>query len=716
MRTTSLGVALSAAALAALLAVPAAAQVENYKDIKYPPLPEFRIEKPAVYTLKNGMTVFLMEDHELPLIEVSARIRTGSAWEPAEKTGLAGLTGTVQRTGGTSSMTGDDIDDFLANRAASVETGIDDDSGHASMNCLKDNFEEVFKVFADVLRAPAFAQDKLDLAKVQANTGIARRNDQVMGILFREFPRLVYGKDSPLTRNEEYATVAAVNRDDLVAWHKKYYVPNNVYLGIVGDFDPKEMKKKVDAVFGDWTKGPTAPLPPIPFRTTPNPGVYFIEKSDVTQAYVAMGHLGIERKNPDYFAVQVMNEVLGGSFASRMFSNVRSKKGLAYNVFGNLSADYLYPGVLRAGLQTKSSTMAQGVEAVKAEVVGIIENPPNDDEMKRAKDAILNSFVFNYDSKAKTLNQQMTYAFYGLPADYLEQYRANIEKVTRQDVERVAKKYVHPDQMTLLVVGKKDEFDKPVSTFGKVTDIDISIPPPPDKTPKAAKTSASLAVGRALLASVVGALGGKNPGDVKAIETSAKLVLSVRGQTMQMARTKLLVFPDRVHQVSTSAMGEQTLVVTGGEGFRTAGGNTSPLPPTVVEMIQKETMRDLRVLVRYASDPGMEAVAAGEETVDGTKCQVVSVSFKGSDCRLFVAPDGRVLKEAYQGVSPLTMAPAQIEVLFSDYHEVEGRSVPHKEVVRVDGEDAITLTLESFKVDPPVDEKLFQKPAEKPAA
>ena len=711
MNTTRFRVAIAAAVFAAFLAVPAAAQVRNYKEINYPALPEFKIGKPETYVLKNGMTVFLMEDHELPLIQVNANIRTGSAWEPAEKTGLAGLVGTVQRTGGIPSMTGDELDDFLANRAASIETGIGDDSGGANMNCLKENFDELFKVFAEVLRAPAFAQDKLDLAKVQANTGISRRNDSAMGILSREFPRLIYGKDSALGRIEEYATIAAVTRDDIVEWHKKYYVPSNVYLGVGGDFDSKEMKKKIEAVFGDWKKSPPVPVPPISFRKDPNPGVYFVEKSDVNQAYVTMGHLGIEKKNPDYFAVQVMNEVLGGSFASRMFSNVRSKKGLAYNVTGSLGSDYLYPGVLRAGLQTKSTTMAQGVEAVKAEIVGIIDNPPDDVEMKRAKDSILNSFVFNYDSRAKILNQQMLYAFYGLPANFLEQYRSNIEKVSREDVARVARKYVHPDQIALLVVGKSAEFDKPLSTFGKVTTIDIAIPPPPDKGPKASKTPAALEAGRGILARMAAVLGGKNAADVKAIQFTAKMVLNMGGQPMELQRNALLVFPDRVREVTTTPMGDQTVVVDGNEGFALAGGQTVQLPAAVVETQRKELSRGLRVLVRYAKDPAMEAVASGEEDVSGTKCQVLAVGYQGVETRLYVAPDGTVVKQTYQGENPLTRAPGQIEIFFSDYRDVEGRMVSFKQVFKVDGQETITLMLDSFKVDPVVDEALFQKPA-----
>ena len=202
------------------------AQVNDYRDLKYPTLPDFKIPKPEVFTLPNGLQVFLMEDHELPLIQVNARIRTGSNYEPADKVGLASLMGTVQRTGGTSRQTGDEIDDFLAARAASIETGIGGDSGSASMDCLKQDFDDVFKVFNEILRTPAFAQEKLDLAKVSANTGIARRNDNVGGITSREIARLVYGPDSPLARMTEYATIKAITREDLVAWHKANYHPN----------------------------------------------------------------------------------------------------------------------------------------------------------------------------------------------------------------------------------------------------------------------------------------------------------------------------------------------------------------------------------------------------------------------------------------------------------------------------------------------------------
>jgi predicted Zn-dependent peptidase len=694
---------LLATALAPGLAPEAPAQVRDHRDIKFPALPAFNIPKPTVFTLPNGLQVFLLEDHELPLIEVTARVRTGSHYEPAEKAGLASLVGEVLRTGGTSHRTGDQLDDFLAARAATIETGIGGDSGFANMNCLKQDFADVFKLFGEVLREPAFAQEKLELAKVAENTAIARRNDNVNGITAREITRLVYGPDSPLARNTEYATIKAVTRDDLVAWHKKYFQPNSMFLGVSGDFDAAKVRQEIEAVFGDWPKGPEFSAPPVAYRKEPAPGYYFIEKSDVNQANIAFGHLGIETRNPDYFAVQVMNEVLGGGFASRMFSNVRSKQGLAYNVYGSLGSDYYQPGLFRAGLQTKSSTTTKAIAAVKAEITGIIDNPPSDAELKRAKDAILNSFIFNYDSKAKVLSQQMTYAFYGLPADFLERYRANIEKVTVADVTRVARQYVHPGQLAILVVGKASDFDQPLSNLGKVIPIDITIPPPADTTPKVAKSAAALEAGKQIWAKVAKALGAD----------ALKRTESLRsGASVTLKQNTTIVFPDKVRQAITTPMGEQIVVINGAEGFMMMGEKSQPLPANLLQEQTKEQGRNLIYLLHYYDDPALEVLAAGEEKIEGTDCQILAVSFKGVESRLWVAPDGKALKQTYQGMNPLTRAPGMVENTLSDYRPEGTLVIPRQQARRIEGEELMTITIESLEVNPKVDMGLFKKPAE----
>ncbi|HLA77446.1 MAG TPA: pitrilysin family protein [Vicinamibacteria bacterium] len=474
---------LSACAMGAVLSVPlapVAAQVTDIKDIRKPALKPFTPQQPLRLALPNGMVVFLQEDHELPLIRGTARIRGGSREEPGGKAGLVSIYGQVWRTGGTKTRKGDELDDFLEARAARVETGGGLDSTFVSFDCLKGNLDEVLPVFEDLLRNPEFREDKLSLAKTQQNTGIARRNDNPMGITAREARKLGYGANSPYARVEEYATVAAVTRDDLLAWHRAAVHPNNMILSVTGDFEAKAMEARLRKAFGGWARGPAAKKGEAAI-TEAKPGVYFVQKDDVNQSNIRMLHLGTTMKSPDYYALEVMNEVFGGGFSARLFSNIRSKKGLAYSVGGGVGMGFDYPGLFQLAMGTKSESTAAAIEALYEEIDNLLKAPPSADELNRAKEAILNSFIFEFDSKQKVMAQKALYEFYGYPPDFLERYRAGIEKVTTADVARVSRQYVHRDKIALLVVGKAQDFDKPLASFGPVTTLDITIPPPPEK-------------------------------------------------------------------------------------------------------------------------------------------------------------------------------------------------------------------------------------------
>jgi zinc protease len=461
-----------------LFSVLSFAQVTPWNKLTFPPLPPFQPQEPTRIQLANGMVIFLQPDHELPLISASMMVRGGAISEPGNKTGLVSLYGDVWRTGGTKTKTGDQLDDFLEARAAKIETGDGADSTSISLNCLKGDFDAVFEIFFDLLQNPEFRADKLELAKQQAYTGIARRNDEVSSIVGREAAALAFGKDNPYARDEEYATVYAVNRDDLVNWHKQYVYPNNIILGVSGDFDPKAMEAKLRKAFESWQKGPQAKDPEIKFAAT-KPGYFLVAKSDVNQTSISMVDLGILRNNPDYFAVSVMNEIFGGGFSSRLFNNVRAAKGLAYSVGGGVGASFSHPGMTRIAMQTKSDTTVSGIDALYEEIDKMHAAPPSAEEMKRAKDQILNSFIFRFDTPGKVLREKMTYEFYHYPLDFLEKYRGEIEKVTGDQVQQVAKKYLQKDKLAVLVVGNDGDFDKPLSSLGQVTKLDIAIPPPP---------------------------------------------------------------------------------------------------------------------------------------------------------------------------------------------------------------------------------------------
>jgi zinc protease len=457
-------------------------QLTGYKDLKYPRLGDIEIPEVERLTLPNGMRLFLVEDHELPLIGISARIRTGSIYEPADMIGLASITGTVMRTGGTTSKTGDQLDEELEQIAASVETGIGLNSGSASMSVLKEDIDTGLAILADVLMNPAFREDKIMLAKIRHRSSIARRNDNVSSIAGREYEKLIYGPDSIYARHTEYATIENITRDDLVAFHKKFFKPNNVMLAAVGDFDTKKMIEKIQKAFEGWQKAdiqfPEVPKVSYEFKPTAN----VVRKEDINQSNIYLGHIGGLMSDPDYFALIVMNRILGGGFTGRLFKNIRSREGLAYSVFGIYSANYDFPGLFYVGCQTKSESTVYAIRAMIEEVKKITEAEVTDEELSLAKESYLNSFVFNFDTKGEIVSRLMVYEYYGYPQDFLMKTKTNIEKVTKADVLRVARKHLKPDKLQILAVGRPQDFDEPLSVFGPVNEIDITIPiPPPPK-------------------------------------------------------------------------------------------------------------------------------------------------------------------------------------------------------------------------------------------
>ncbi len=441
----------------------------------FPPLNPIKMPTVETVKLANGLKLFLVQDIQYPTIDIRAMIHTGSVFEPPEKIGLAAITGQVLRTGGTASMTGDEIDQKLETLAAAISTGIGDTSGYFSVSLLKEDLDSVLEILADMLMNPAFSEDKIELAKIRQKAIISRRNDEIRGIAFREFDRLIYGKESAYGRIPEYHTIDAIARQDVVDFYKKFFHPNNTIMAVWGDFNPKDIAAKIKNTFGKWKAAEldVSPLPEVQYDFKFS--VNYISKPDANQSNIILGHIGGLRNNSDYPALRVMNRIL--TF-DRMFTKIRTDEGLAYNVWGTFGAGYKIPGVFSCGAQTKSESTLYAIELMLRELEKIQSEMVSDEELGRAKDQYLNSFVFNFDSRSEIVNRMMTYEFFGYPLDFMDRMKKEIEKVTKQDILRVAKKYLSPDKVQILVVGKKENFDKPLSTLGDVNEIDISIPDP----------------------------------------------------------------------------------------------------------------------------------------------------------------------------------------------------------------------------------------------
>jgi len=456
------------------------AQAQPWKSIPIPPLPAFKPTQPKRIELSNGLVIYLQEDHELPFIDGTVLIRGGSREAPAAKAGMVSLYGETWRTSGSTTKSGDALDTELAEKAASIETGGGGATTSLEWSSFKQDFDSVFAEAVDLLLHPAFKADKLQLAQREMMTSISRRNDDPGDIAGREANKLVYGAGSPYARQAEYATVLAVTLDDLKAWHDRTVVANGIIVAVEGDFDSAAMEAKLRAAFEPLPRG-TLIEPPKADFPGPTPGVYFADKEDINQSTVEILGLGTEESNPDYYALSVMNEIFSGGFGSRVFQYVRTKLGLAYDVGGSYGAAYDHPGVFRSEAGTKSASTVAATQAVLKEIGLLKTEPPTPDEMRKAKDQVLNSFIFRVDTPDKTLNEQVTLAFYGYPPDFLAKYKDGIERVTAADVTRVANKYIDVSKLAILVVGNGPEIKPPLSTLGKVTTLDIAIPPPPGK-------------------------------------------------------------------------------------------------------------------------------------------------------------------------------------------------------------------------------------------
>ena len=697
---------------AVLNSLPYATAQSDWKQIPVPQLPAFKPQQPKRIQLNNGMVIFLQEDHELPLIDAMARIRGGSVNEPANKTGLVDIYGEVWRTGGTKTQTGDQLDDTLEVRAAKVETGNSSDSTTISFSCLKGDLDDVFKVFVDVLRNPEFRADKIDIAQKEAADAISRRNDDVGSIAAREAVKLAYGADNPYARQAEYATVAAITRQDLLDWHAQHVSPNNIILGITGDFDSAAMEARLRNAFDSWPRGPA--FPKNNFKYSPaKPGYYQVAKDDVNQSNIRMVGMGVTRDNPDYYALSVFNEAFGGGFSSRLFNDIRTKRGLAYGVGGGVGANFGHPGMLQISMGTKSQSTVESIQAVNEDIENLAKQPITEEEIGRAKDAILNAFIFRLDSPDKILAERMTYEYYGYPPDWLDKYQAEIKKVTAADVNRVAAKYLHKDQLAVLVVGNTQEFDKPLSSLGAVKDVDITIPAPPEQKEEN-KSAVSNPEGRALAAKAAEAMGGI--AKLKEIKTMRVSFAESDPGEAPGAVDISIAFPDSMHVEVQTPQGVLTFVATPSTGFMSMGNMGSrAMPPEQKKEMLSQLHHDMVYVGAHADDPALTFAAAGTEKIGDVDAAIVDIGGGIPWLRWYVDPkSGRILREKYKGMGQ--SGPFDGETDLSDWRTADGLTLPYMHKNKQDGKDSSTVEYKKIELNPALDPKLFEKPAaaEKP--
>ena len=676
---------------AALAQKPAATPAEVAE--RFPALRPVEIPEVASYTLANGMELYLLEDRTLPQISGAATIRVGNLFDPADKIGRAGITGSVWRLGGTKSMTGEQIDEALEAMAASVETAIGETSGSVSFWTLTENLDSVLEIFADLLQNPEFRQDKLDLTLQQARGAIARRNDDAAGIASREFRNLVYGGDTPYGWRIEYEHLDAITREELLAFCRRYVFPANIKLALYGDFSSEEMKAKVEKAFAGWTTE-QPPVPAFPaVERRPKGGVFVVEKGDVNQSNIRIGHLGGLRNDEDYPALRVLSSILGGGFQSRLFQQVRSKLGLAYSASASWGTNYQHPGIFAINIGTKSESTMLAIEAALAEVERLRVEPVSDQELKTAIDGVLNSFVFNFDTRRKTLGRLMLYRYWDYPDDFIFRFNEKIARVTKADVQRVAEKYLRPDNLKIVIVGKTADFDKPPDSLGKpVVALDISIPEPKQELAEA--DEASLARGRAVSLKAQQAAGGADKlAAVK--DTTKKATLEGVGGMVNIEQLTKIIFPDVLWQENKLPFGAMTVFAKGDSGWVRSPQGQAAMPPNDLKQMASGIFRQRERLLISDRDPDRTVNFIEETEVDSRQAEVIEIAAEGEGpVRLWVASDtGEILRSAYPSTS-MQGAPVAVTETYSDYREVDGIHLPFKTLIEQDGKKFADLIVE----------------------
>jgi predicted Zn-dependent peptidase len=405
--------------------------------------------------LPDGTVVYLAPSHEFPLVNLVVTFKGGVSLDPIDMPGLASMTARMVREGGTATMGPTELDESLDFLATDISVAATDTFTAATMNCLTSNFDESLKLFVAMLRTPAFDEKRLETSRARVLESLKQRNDDASSILGREWKRLLYGTDHFEATEPTDRTVAGISRARLAEMHRRIFHPGNMIVSVSGDFDEKEMLANLQKAFSGWERG-AAVADPVAPKAIVKPGLYHVPK-DIPQGKVVMGSRGITRDDPDAIPFLLLNEILGaGGFTSRLMQQVRSNEGLAYSVRSTLSPRVAYPGDFRAGFESKNATVALAAKIVMEQIAKMREELVTDDELETAKASLIETFPRQFESRPQMLRVFVNDEWTKRPKDYWKTFRDKVRAVTREDLKRVALKYLDPEKMAILVVGDWD--------------------------------------------------------------------------------------------------------------------------------------------------------------------------------------------------------------------------------------------------------------------
>lgn len=706
---------------AAFLAGPACANAAGEdvwtdpRTLEFPPLGRIQVPDPERMVMDNGMIVYFLEDHDFPLVDVRALMRVGSMYDPPDKAGLAAITAEVLRTGGSETLPGDDLDHKLEGMGASIEISVSDTEGSVSVSTLSEDIEEGLRIMADLLRNPGFPEDKIDLAKRKEYTYISSRNDELFSIMGRELPKLIFGPGHPYARHTEYATIEAITRDDLRRFHSRFFHPDRIILTVYGDFRTRAVRELLSGLFGDWPRS-TDPLPADPpVSTSPARGVHFAHKGDATNSILIMGHLGLLRSDPDFPAMAMAHEIMGGGFSSRLLNEIRTRRGLAYAAGSSSGAGFHHPGPTLFYVITQSDSVGVAAGYVRDEIDRMLGEPFTDEEVERARESILNSLVFTLSSRWAVLNRLAQYEFYGYPKDFLQRYQEAIATLTADDLLQASRRRVRPEEFATLVVGNRDRVLPAIAGMNPVTEMDISIPPPPgDELPEAAEEDFTR--GSDLLALAAQAMGGETLAGLSDITYEEQGTFGVQDMVLEMTTKAQRLLPDCARFDQVLPMG--TMV----QCFCKESGWVSQPPMGVIREMTPDMLQSSRQSVRRSlltvlwEHPILKAQALPDpEEVGGRQAVVLAIlDEQVTGWRIYIDAETHfILRMDHRGIVPGGSGyEGVVSELYEDFREVGGLTWPHTRKIVAEDRTFATVNITSIEMNTGLTPADFARPGD----
>ena len=746
--------------LVASVAAPAVTAQERPWPSERPPRPlparESTFPDYQMRTLENGLQVVTVLHHEQPVISMRLIVRAGAAQDPRDRTGLADLAASLldQGSAGKSAKQVQDEIDFMG---GAMGAGAGTDLTFANVVVMKDSFEAGLRILSDMARKPGFAPEEIERQRQQALSTLRVNFDSPEFVADAVFDRLVYGfHPYGLPQNGTAQSLAAITREDIVAFHQKYFVPNNAILAVVGDVTADEALGMVQKVFGDWQR---RDLPPAPFVAPPDPTrrVIVVNKPGAVQTEVRAGHIGIKRNHQDYMALNMTLRLLGGEGANRLHQVLRTERGLTYGAKADMDT-LLEAGDFEASTSTRSEATGEVLRLIVDEFWRLQRERVGDRELNDAKAYITGSFPLGLEVPDAIATQVLNVLFYGLPVEQLQTYRDRVNAVRSDDVERVARYYLRPDRLSIVLVGNASAFLSQLRGLGfsnveviEMDDLDLlaadfrrpgapvrpPVQPAPSRRgspgaslrfplaqPVAYQPASAQSTGRAaispeegtaarqLLDRVVAAKGG-----VERLRAVKSLVVTTRARALgpnaptDTADTVTYIeYPNRVRVESKIRGTEVVQVYDGTRAWVRDPNGTHDVPERGVRDFQNGLRRDT-INVLLAALDGRVRVRRLPDVKDDAGVVRPALEFSGADLEpmvMYVDPaTGLVSKQTYVAGG---MGQPLVEENFTDYREVNGVQITYAATVRVGGQPALERTVTDVKVGGPLDPSLFKRP------